>query len=389
MVSPVHPLWSWFMSTHLHYHPYIIPSHPFSSLLLILILPFFSFSFVLSSHTCPFFLDFSCHLILICPIKSSLVIPPCLFSSSHPDLSHFLILICLIFLSLVVYSSHLTLSYLLILICRFCSSLFVSYLILISPFISSWFVSSSHPYLFVLLILICLIFSSLFVRSSHPHLSLFLILLLSILLILICLIITSFSCLFVSSTSHLFFTYPCSKCICFMVYLVMFSSFLLLSTVLLLLVHPPLTPPAPIFLQLWGWWWWLLEGFIWNVLVWCRGRGGGGLYPKRNLKPRGLTLISMLLSWMLGGGGMICIEMEAEEGLPYRLPWEKLLSTAGCEGKTFEIERSQLQKSVESCWARSTQPLAFSLGVTTPAPTRSNDYSPHGCEGGGDVFTPP
>ncbi len=48
---------------------------------------------------------------------------------------------------------------------------------------------------------------------------------------------------------------------------------------------------------------------------------------------------------------MICMEMEAEEGLPYRLPWEKLLSTAGCASKTFEIERSQLQKSVESCWA--------------------------------------
>jgi hypothetical protein len=27
---------------------------------------------------------------------------------------------------------------------------------------------------------------------------------------------------------------------------------------------------------------------------------GGGLYPKRNLKARGLTLISVLLSWMWG-----------------------------------------------------------------------------------------
>jgi hypothetical protein len=96
-------------------------SHSHSPYLLIFV--------VLSSHTSP------CHLILICPMKSSLFIPPItIFSSlfvrsSNPDLSHFLILVYLILSS-------------------FC------------PFFTSLFVSSYHPYLSGLLILICLIFPS-------------------------------------------------------------------------------------------------------------------------------------------------------------------------------------------------------------------------------------
>ncbi len=111
------PLLSWFISTHLHYHPYIISSYPFSSLLLILILPIshpysphlsslftlnshsysftliFSFSFALSSHTCcPFFSDFS--------------LP------SHPFMSH----------QIIIYSSYHAYFHLLILICPFFSS---------------------------------------------------------------------------------------------------------------------------------------------------------------------------------------------------------------------------------------------------------------------------
>ncbi len=206
MVSPVHPLWSWFISTHLYYYP-IIPSYPFSSLLLILILPN---SYLIHPITSSLFTP---SLILILPIFSSLFSP-------------FLILILLVFSSLS--SPHL----------------------IIHPAVSSHpdsphhpslFTLSSHshsphaliiyPYLSVLLILICHIFpSSVFFHSSHPNLSHLLILI----------------CPFVSSTSHPFFTssWPIRRL--FMISLVMFCSFLLLSTVLLPLVHhPPLTPPLP------------------------------------------------------------------------------------------------------------------------------------------------
>ncbi len=252
MVSPVHPLWSWFIATHLLDHPYFIPSYPFSSFLLILnllishpyssylLIPIHSpYLLILIRPVFSYLLSFLLRLFLathpFCHIKSSFTHPtmPILSSlSSHPYLSVLLILFCPIFSSLFVLSSHPNLSHL------------------------------SHPYLSVILILVCLIFSPIFVRTSHPNLSFLLILIfrsshpnLSRLLIYTCLIFSTFFlhsyhqnlshlliliCPFVSSTSHPpFFPSPWPIRRLFMISLVMFNSFLVLSTL------TPCPPPSP------------------------------------------------------------------------------------------------------------------------------------------------